>query len=790
MSTTLLFAWRSIRRHLGYTALHVVGFSAGLACVLLIGLFIRDELSYDRFHANADRIYRVADSTGEQLMTSAALGPALIAEVPGVEQSVRISRRWMDVLVRNGQDTRTETGFFFADSTLFDVFTFPLIQGDPHTALDRPFTIVITQSAARRHFGTDDVMGRTLSIEGHWDAHDFEVTGVAYDVPQTAHFDWSIMASFRTRWQTDAGAENLNSWWYIGDHTYAMLRKDADPDSVAARVSEIASASMSTPERAASRAYSLQPLTDLYLHHPADDAYGPTSTPLYLWIFGTVALLVLLIVCINYVTLATARAASRMREIGMRKAVGAGRWQLARQLVAESVGTAVLALVPAGVLTVVGLPLLNQVTGKALGLADLTPELLLVSLSAFVVVGVLAGLYPALYLSRLQPVASLAGRANRQSRWVSSGLVAFQFGCVVALVGSTFVLSQQMSFVQQQQLGVDSDQIAILHSRGGPSHEGFDAFRDALRSHSSIVEVATTSTTLPLTNTETMSLVPEGFEEAEKRPTVVTLGVSREMVDVLGARLIEGEALPATGIRYEDRTPVLINETAARAWGWENPIGKAFPCCFRPTPVVVGVVSDFRYTSARDEVLPLVLRQSTWSGYTFVRFQADQASDALDAIAAEWATFGPGTAADVTFLDDRFAALYTADQRLMRMFGAFSLLAVALSCLGLVGIATFTVQQRTREIGIRKALGATAAGVAALLAERFAWLVAGGFVIGAPAAWRGVELVAGRVCRARDTSPVVLILAGAIALTTALLAIAYPTWRAATTNPADVLRDK
>lgn len=789
MPTTLLFAWRSIRRHLGYTTLHVVGFAVGLACVLLIGLFIRDELSYDRFHVNADRIYRVADSTGTRLSTSAALGPALIADVPGVESSVRISRRWADVLVRNEQETRTETGFFFADSTLFDVFTFPLLQGDSETALDRPFTIVLTQSAARRHFGTDDVMGKTLSIEGHWGAHDFEVTGIARDVPQTAHFDWSIMASFSTRFKADYRPENIESWWHLGDHTYVLFEEGVDIKATERAISALIATHLINPKRTITRPKTLQPLTDLYLHHPSADACGPTSTPLYLWIFGTVALLVLLIVCINYVTLATARAASRMREIGMRKAVGAGRWQLARQLVAESLGTALLALVPAALLTWAGLGLLNQVTGKALSLADVSPGVLLASLAAFVVVGILAGLYPALYLSRLQPVASLAGRADAQSRWVSSGLVAFQFGCVVALVGSTFVLNQQMSFVQQQRLGIDSEQIAVLHSRGGPDRQGFGAFREALRAHPSIVEVAL-SNPFPLTDTQGMTFIPEGFEDQDDPPNTITLSASREIVDVLGATLIEGEGLPPASVRYDDRTPVLINETAAREWGWENPIGKTFACCFGPTPVVVGVVSDFHFMSARDEIAPLALLPSMSTDYTFVRFHAGQAGDAMDAIAAEWEVFGPGTAANVTFLDDRFAALYTADQRLMRMFGAFSLLAVALSCLGLVGIATFTVQQRTREIGIRKALGATAAGVAALLAGRFAWLVAGGFVIGAPIAWLASNWWLGGFAERVALSPLVLIAAGAIALTTALLAIAYPTWRAATTNPADVLRDE
>jgi putative ABC transport system permease protein len=788
MSTTLLFAWRSIRRHLGYTALHVVGFSVGLACVLLIGLFVRDELSYDRFHANADRIYRVADSTGTDLSSSAALAPALMADIPGIENTVRFNRDWFDVLVRHEQATRTETGFFFADSTLFDVFTFPLLQGDPKTALVRPYTIVLTQSAAHRHFGTDDVLGQTLSIEGPQSTHDFEVTGIARDVPQNAHFHWSILASFSTQSKNESRSDG-QGWWYVGEHTYALLEPGTDIASTEAAISKLVNAKLVNPSRVITRPKTLQPLTDLYLHYPSAQAYGPTSTPLYLWIFGTVALLVLLIVCINYVTLATARASSRMREIGMRKAVGAGRWQLARQLIAESLGTALLALVPAALLTWAGLGLLNQVTGKALSLGDVSLGTVLMALAAFVVVGVLAGLYPALYLSRLQPVDSLSGRADAQSRWVSSGLVAFQFACVVALVGSTFVLNQQMSFVQQQRLGVDSEQVAILRSAGGPDRQGFGAFRDALRSHPAVVEVAIAGDALPMTDTQTLSFVPEGFEGQAERPRMVTLSASRELVSALGLELVEGELLPQADVGFDDRFPVLINETAAREWGWEEPIGKTFSR-FAPNTTVVGVVSDFRYLSAREEILPLVLLFPLSTEYTYVRFQADQASDALAAIDTEWAAFGPGTAADVTFLDDRFAALYTADQRLMRMFGAFSLLAVALSCLGLVGIATFTVRQRTREIGIRKALGATAAGVAVLLAGRFAWLVAAGFVIGAPVAWLASNWWLGGFAERVTLSPLVLILAGAIALATALLAIAYPTWTAATRNPADVLRDE
>lgn len=781
--------FRQLRHHAAYTAISVIGLALGLAGALVIALFVRDELSYDRFHERAHRIYRVADAEG-RLATSGALAPTLAAEIPEVEHAVRFSRRWSDVVMRRGEQAFFEDRFFFADSTVLDVFTFPLVAGDARTALDRPFTVVVTQTTARKYFGDADALGQTVHLEGPWGAHDFEVTAVAEDVPSNAHFHWDVLASFSTRRLADFRPERIQHWGYVGDHTYVLLRDDVDPRRVEAQIARVLQPHFAERPDAAARAQrTLQPLPSLYLRQPSEGAFAPTGDPRYVLIFAAVALLLLVIACINYANLATARATDRAREVGVRKAVGAGRAQLVRQFLSESVLLTLLAAVPAAGLAWAALPLVNEVTGKTLDLRAVVPfaPLLVASL---VLVGFVAGGYPAFYLSRLRPTTTLKGRMLGAPRhaWVRGGLVAFQFAVVVALMVCTLVVQRQLAFVQEQRLGLDAEHVAVIDARGSIDRARYPALREALREHPGVVRVAGAGVALPTPPGRLMqSLQPEGVppsSAAASREFTAT----PEFIRTLGIDLVEGDNLPERS--PEASIPVLVNEAAVAAWGWEDPIGKTFPCCFSPTPVVVGVVKDFNYESLKERVEPLVIMGLRSTSFIYVRLRPQNLTETLAHLDETWDAFGPGTPLDLTFLDARFDALYKADRRLATVFSVFSALAILLACLGLFGLVAFSAQQRAKEVGIRKALGATTPGLVLLLSRQFAPLVLGGLLIGLPVAYFAASTWLEGFASHIALGPAVFLVAGSAACGLALLTTGLQAYRAARAAPVDTLRSE
>ena len=808
--------WRTLKRRPGYTAINVGGLAVGLAACFLIALFVRHELSYDDFHAKADRTYRVAESseggkwTEGNLLQSARLAPALERDVPGVAEAVRVSFRWgRDVKVERGDATFYEDPFLLADSSFFGVFEgFDLVRGSPETALAEPFSVVLTERTARKYFGDQNPMGRTIRARGYGEMRELTVTGVAGNPPPNTHLSFDLLASFNTLPSTMPSPEHLDSWGYRAHYTYVVLDEGARPAGFAQRMAAFGE----THEDAGNddSDFVLQPITGIHLRSDFERELAPGSDMRYVYLFSGLALLVLGVACVNYMNLATARSAHRAKEVGVRKVVGAHRGQLARQFLGESALLCAGALVLALVLARAALPLFNQLTGEALSFGYAAQGgLLLGFLGVGVLVSLMAGSYPALVLSRIEPVPVLRGffRGGKRSAALRKGLVVVQFAVSVALIAATLIAARQLRHMQTKTLGLDTEHVAAIHARdalNGRETEqrgNYHVFKQELLQRAGISGVTATSQSLPASEGTFggSSLVPEGHEPQkrfdEKDLVINRTTVDPDFTDVMDIPVLEGRDLSAR-FQSEEHTPALINEAAAQALGWDAPVGKTFTCCYKPMPRVVGVVEDFHYQSLQQKIEPLVLvkRWADQDAYygpsrVLVRMPPGDPAGTLEVLREQWAEVSD-TPFAYSFVDEQFDAAYRAETRTAGVFGTFAALAVLLACLGLFGLAAYAAERRRKEIGVRKAMGASTRNIVTLLSRDFVKLVLVAVVLAVPVAWWAMRQWLGGFAYRIELSLWTFLAAGALALVVALAATGTQALRAARTNPAQALRDE
>ena len=803
----LTIALRTLRRNAGYTAINLIGLAVGLAACLLIGLYVRHELSYDTFHEKSDRIYRVVqhaqrgEESRSRLIHSARLAPAVDANLPSVEQAVRISQRWgEEILVKRGEHTFYEGNFYLADSTFLDVFGFSLRRGNPETALTEPFSVVLTERMAEKYFGKTNPIGKTIRAEGYGQMHELTVTGVAENPPSTTHLPFDFLVSFNTLRQTMPDPEDLDSWRHTAHYTYLLLEEEAQPAALERTLPKFVFRQQGRSleeleEKGGSLSHDeLQPITDIHLHSHYDRELTANSDIRYVYLFVTLALLILGLACVNYVNLATAQATRRAREVGVRKTVGAHRRQLVRQYLGESALLCAVALVGALVLARLALPVFNDLVGVQLGAHFFGPTTLLLVLGLGFVVAVGAGAYPAFYLSAFQPVEVIEGQIGTGSGRtpLRKGLVVLQFAVAVGLIAGTFLIRQQLQHMQTKELGLNEERVVVVHARDA-MHQNYEAFKQELLQQSNIVGVTASGTSLPTTRTLNMVLVPEGVDQEqwmnESHPPINVLSADYDFEEVMQIPVVKGRGLSKSADSADVR-PMLINNTAAEALGWENPIGKTFQCCFRPTPRVVGVVEDFHYQTLRQKIQPLVITENTYSPpYVMARVNGSDLSEALTAIRNQWQQVSDAPF-EYSFLDQRFEQVYRAERRTARVFTIFAGLAIFIACLGLLGLSAYAAKQREKEIGIRKTLGATATNIVALLSKEFLLLVGIACVIAAPVAYVGMERWLRDFAYRVDVSPWLFVGASVLAALIAFLTISYQAFRAARTDPAQTLRDE
>jgi len=791
-------AVRNLIRQKGYSLINALGLSLGVACFILILLFIQDELRYDRYHEKANRIYRLTENIAPAERSSSqpfSVAPTLAHDYPAmIEHAVRFFNMQAPTLtLDNGPQLRfNERKFFFVDSTVFEVFTFPFAKGDPKTALLEPYAVVMTEAMAKKYFGSTDAMGQTLRFEGQ---HNLKVTGIIAPVPENSHFKFDFLASFSTITGMQNGVKpqgwNWNPCW-----TYLLLTEGTSPEALAAQLPGFVKAYF--PDNIRDRvSLHLQALTNIHLRSHLDFEIEPNSNIAYVYIFSVIAGFVLLIACINFMNLATARSAKRAREVGMRKVLGAERAQLIRQFLGESFIMSLLAVALALPLVDLSLPFLNAFLGKALALDLFGNSVLLPSLIGVVVlVGFAAGIYPAFVLSAFRPLQVLKGRLNLTGfDWTAvmrKGLVITQFAISIILIIGTLFAYKQLRYLQQAHLGFDKEQVVMINILRANLASRYEELKNRLLQNSNVLRVTTSEEVLG-SKYQTNPFKPQGFTENQQFQRLM---VGHDFVETFNLELVAGRSF-SKEYSTDDSLAVMINEAMVRHLNWGSPqaaLGKGF-IGRRRTQVVIGVLKDFHYASLHNSIGPFVLDMADTEGqhnffdrYLAVRIAPENFQETLAALQQTWSEFLPNRPFEYFFMDDEFEKLYRAEANLSRIAGAFAAFAIFVGCLGLFGLTSFTSEQRTKEIGIRKTLGASVANVTALLSKDFIKLVLLANVVAWPVAWFAMNEWLQNFAYRIETSWWVFALAGGLALLIALLTVSTQAIKAALANPVESLR--
>jgi len=806
----LKVALRTLRKQRGFTAINVFGLAVGLACCLLIALYVLDELSYDRFHANADRIYRVNSDIkfgGNDMRFAVSpdpVGPTLLKDYPQVENFVRL-HHWGTFLVkRAGASTNLrEENILFADSTLFEVFSFPLVSGQPKRALAEPNTVVISESAARRHFGTRNPVGQSLVFDND---KAYKVTAVMRDLPANSHIQTHF---FLTMLNDDYP---WGSWLSNNHYTYVLLKPGVNPVQfeknfdavidkyVGPQVQQLIGSSMDKFRKAGnSMRFWLIPLTAIHLHGKQQIELSPNGDIQYVYVFSAVALFILLIACINFMNLATARSAGRAREVGVRKVLGSERRQLIGQFMTESVLMAVLAMALALLMVGAALPLFNVISAKKLQVGSLlSPILAAVVLVLPVLTGLLAGSYPALFLSSFRPIAvlkggSLAGKLHAGLGRISlrSGLVVFQFITSIVLIVGTLVVYRQLHFIQTKKLGFDRQRLLTVNDVYALTNRAETFKSEVMRLPG--VESGSLSGYLPTpSNRNENAFFPEGKIDQKTGVNMQNWGVDHDYVKTLGMQIAKGRDFSRQF--GSDSTGMLLNEAAVKRFGFKDPIGKRVSQFNDPqgktikTYTVLGVVKNFHFESLRRDIGALALTLSPNSGAVVFRLSGSDPTALLRQIEAKWKQVAPGQPFSYSFLEDDFDAMYRAEQRVGTLVMTFSVLAILIACLGLFGLAAYMAEQRTKEIGVRKVLGASVSSIVGLLSKDFLKLVFIALLIATPLAWWAMSVWLQDFAYKIDVAWWMFALAGLLAVSIALLTVTFQALKAALVNPVMSLK--
>ena len=798
ISNFFKIAIRNLLRSKGYSFINIIGLAIGMACCAMILLFVRDELQYDRYHENADRIYRINEIVGEEgrgersASNPFPVGPTLLFDYPEyVEASVRFFNFQAPTLAVSAGDRKfNEKRLFFVDSTLFEVFSYSLLQGDPSTALAQPNSVVLTRDMARKYFDDENPIGNVLTFEGK---HDLQVTGILADLPPQSHFQFDFLVSFSSLHGIYDGIVP-NGWYWNPCWTYVLLRDGVDAAALEAEMPAFIQKYFPQVIKHETTLL-LQPLTDIHLRSRLDFEIEPNGDVAYVYIFSGIALFILLIACINYMNLATARSANRSREIGVRKVLGAHRSQLIRQFLAESLLMSFLSVLIAIGLMELLLPLFNSYAGKTLALNLLTD---LPAMAGFfligAIVGVVSGVYPALFLSSFQPVRVLKKwtRTNPKHGGLRQVLVVAQFAISIVLIIGTVVATDQLSYMQQANLGFEKEQVVMVPMARTPVIARYEAFKSVLQQGPGIVSVTATEDVLGVAY-QTATYVPQGFPEPRQ---FARLNVCENFTKTFGIEM-------AAGRDYSDLIPtdkvesVVINEAMVRYVGWSSPEGAIGKTMNGGTPPVkiIGVVKDFHFASLHQPVAPFVLELPNNPGghaffikYLAVRIRPNTVAETLAFLERTWNEFAPERPFEYFFLDQNLDRLYRAEEALGNVATAFSVLAIFIACLGLFGLAAFMSEQRTKEIGIRKVMGASVASVVGLLSREFLKLVLLANLLAWPLGYFGMNAWLQDFAYRIDLRPMTFILAGGVALLVALLTVSYQAIRAARSNPVEALQ--
>jgi putative ABC transport system permease protein len=793
-------ARRNLAANKAFAAINIVGLSIGLACFMLIAVFVYDELNYDTYAANAQHIYRVnlsVTGNGDVAVypnVDAAVGEGIKNAFPEVKSSARLLS--VSDFVKYEDNQFKEEHLAFADANFLPLFSIPFLEGNPANALEQPNSIVITEELAKKYFGSENPLGKSLAIGTQKTA--YKVTGIINKLPDNSHFHFDAFLSLATFHITNP------TWSNVGYYTYLELNDNADPKKLEAKFPQLVAKyvvpevqrdmgiSLAEAQKSVNTfRFALQPLTDIHLYSHTKYELQPNGDIQYVSIFSVLAFFILMLACANFTNLSTAYAARRSREVGIRKVMGSIKKHIVFQFLAESVLLTFFAMVVAYLLIFLLLPFFNQIADKHTAFAFfLDYRVLLVLFSVSFFAGIIAGIYPAFFLSSFDILRNLKGTLSTpktQKTSLHGGLIVFQFFISTVLIISTIVVNRQLHFMQNKKLGYDKDQLLFLSDTRALAKNQV-AFQQQLLQHKNVIS-SSISRNVPIGNfMDGTQIFPKNETGNGTEIHTDIFHVDYDYIRTLGLQVLQGRDFSKEF--STDSSGVIINEAAVRELGWNgtNPIGKSIVRSGQKEFKVIGVVKDFNYASVKQKIAPLMMMLGNNGGGLVLKIKTDDVQPFLADLKKQWQAFNPDVPLQYHFLDEKYAALYVAEQRTQQLFTVFSILAIIIAGLGLFALSAFVIEKRTKEVGIRKVMGASVIGIVALLSKDFLKLILIAIVIAAPIGWYAMTYWLENFAYRINVEWWMFALAGLLAVGIALLTVSFQAVKAALMNPIKSLK--
>jgi putative ABC transport system permease protein len=791
---------RNLLKYKVFSLINITGLAIGIACSILIILFVTFELSYDKFHQKADRIYRLAvraligDTKINQTFSSSITFKTLLQDFPEIQQGVKFLNI-RNVIVNLDEKVFNESDVLAVDANFFDVFSFPLVKGSPKTVLSQPNCVVITEEIASKYFGDNNAVGKILKIEfpGIPGTRDFEITGISENVPGNSHFRYNLLISLASF----PDFINNPGWTANNFISYFVLKEGSSRKELEAKLPEFTRKYMGGDRfdqwvaRGNYWEYFLQPLTEIHLHSDLSGEFEPNGNAAYVYIFLVVAVFILLVACINFMNLTTAKSAVRAKEVGLRKVVGSSRSNLVKQFLGESIIISFIALALAIVIVECLLPAYSNFVGRQLQIHYFDNFIVIPLLMGLaLLVGLLSGSYPAFFISAFKPVSVLKGKLKEgaKSSWLRNTLVIFQYSISIILIIGTIVVYKQLIFIQNERLGFDKEHVIVIKNPQALSGN-INPFKEKLLQYPGVQNVSI-SHRVP---GQGLNNIGFGAEEVKEGFSLNLCCCDPEFKDVMKLEMAQGRFFSRD--HPTDSSAIIINEAALKVFGWDQPINKKINDWSEPRNIfhVIGVVKDFHYESMHQKVRPmgLLFLNGTykWSpDYISVRVNPGNIGQTIELIENTWDAFSPKLPLEYSFLDEDYDRLYKNEQQTQQLFIIFSFLSIFIACLGLLGLASFMAEQRTKEIGIRKALGATVNHIAIMLSKDFTKWVLLANLVAWPVAYIAMHKWLQDFAYRIEISGWMFVFAGVLAFIIALLTVSFQVVRAARKNPVDSLQ--
>lgn len=784
-------AWRNFRKNKISSAINIFGLTAGLTCCLLIALYIQHELSYDKFQSNGDRIARVimeysfngSSESNKVNFTSVRVAPVFKRNFPEVQSGVKMVK--YERVVRYKNKLVSEKNFMFADSTFFDMFSFKLLQGNPQTTLSAPNQVVLTESTAKKYFDNENPVGKTLLVG---DTGLYQVTGIMQDCPSNSQIKFDFLASFSSLGITK---DHEEVYWDANYTTYLLLKDKSSISSLQQKLPAFMKKEMAG--QGVSINFYLEPFTKIHLYSPFG-GFEPNNSITYIYILAAVALLILIIACSTYINLSTARSIERAKEVGVRKVIGAGKKQLFWQFIGESAILCIMAVALSMIVATFVMPYFNQLTEKQLQVASLfSLRFLTFSFAIVVCVSLLAGIYPAFILAGFQPVKVLKGsfRSTGSKPWLRKSLIIFQFAISVFLVISTLVMQKQLYFIQHKKLGYDREHVLVL-PMDNKMFAYIDVVKQQLKSNPDVISVSSCGRS-PVEGgggyNMRSSVMPE-----DQQIAVTANAADEDFIKTAGLQIIAGSDLTQQDIKDVSQQGKLhhfiLNESAAKQLGWtsQQAIGKKMFLDNSRPGYVRGVVKDFHFESLHNPIKPFVIFPIIGGRELLVKLSGKHLPQTISFIETKWKELVPDRPFEYRFLDEDYDKLYSAELRLGKVMNLFAAIAIILACLGLFGLSSYAAQQRVKEIGIRKVLGASVSNIVIVLSGDFVKLAAIAIIIAFPVAWWAMTKWLQDFIYRTNMNWSIYLIAGAFTMLLAIATVSFQAIKAAIANPVKSLR--